>query len=195
MSTAVDAEVLRAAFRDVHAARLHGFALLLTLGDRGLAGDVTSQALGEGARRVRELRHPERAAAWLRAQVLGYVRRRLRAEPDAASSAARLAAVRGMGADARVLRQLAALSITERAALVAADVEHLAEADVAMVLGSSWPAARRRVAAARARYLGATDEALWPGPDVEPGQPRQRGALTERVLLIAARTFSPSGPR
>src|ERR687895_367576 len=61
-------EVVRAAFRELHGRRLHGFALLLTLGDRERAASLASDALAAGQLRVDELRHPERAAAWLRRQ-------------------------------------------------------------------------------------------------------------------------------
>ena len=64
------AEAMRAAFRELHGRRLHGFALLLTLGDRPSAARLASEALADGAMRVEELRHPERAAAWLRHRVV-----------------------------------------------------------------------------------------------------------------------------
>ena len=60
-------ELMRAAFRDLHGTRLHGFALLVTLGDRAHAARLTrGDALAAGMAQAAALRHPERAAAWLR---------------------------------------------------------------------------------------------------------------------------------
>ena len=121
-------EDVLAAFRDVHARSLHGFALLLTLGDRPQASRLAESALARASGRVGELRHPERAAAWLRRHVVrgartGRLRRR--------APASRLAE---LGADAAMMRALASLSPRERAALLASDVERLDRRDVASVV-------------------------------------------------------------
>src|SRR6185503_21221515 len=52
------AELLGAAFRDLHGPRLHGFALLLMLGDRRAAGVASGRALSAGVARAQQLRHP-----------------------------------------------------------------------------------------------------------------------------------------
>src|ERR1041384_1046480 len=54
--------MLRAAFREAHGARLHGFALVVTLGDEQLAATLAVDALDAGVRHADALRHPERAA-------------------------------------------------------------------------------------------------------------------------------------
>jgi hypothetical protein len=56
-------------FVELHGDRLFGFAMLVTLGDRVLAGKVSAEALAKGVERISELRHPVRAAAWLRGEV------------------------------------------------------------------------------------------------------------------------------
>jgi hypothetical protein len=60
----------RAAFRDLHGSRLYGFALIVAMGERQWAAQAATQALAEGELRLPELRHPERAAAWLRRRVV-----------------------------------------------------------------------------------------------------------------------------
>ena len=51
-SSPTDAATLRSAFRDVHAARLHGFALLVTCGDGEAAAHLTNAVLGAHASRI-----------------------------------------------------------------------------------------------------------------------------------------------
>lgn len=181
--TPPDDELLRTAFRDVHATRLNGFALLVALGDRHRAAAATGQALAAGTQRVHELRHPERAAAWLRRRVLQSLRRgsvRNEAAPG-------LQALRPLGVDAPLLACLSGLSATERAALVASSVERFAPADIEMILDATPAASRRIVAVARARYLAAAAS----GDRASLGS----GPLTERVLLVASRGFAPSAVR
>jgi hypothetical protein len=142
-----DDEWVRAAFHELHGRSLHGFALLLTLGDLTHAARLTGEALGEGMARVDEMRHPERAAAWLRARVVrAATRRRVanRATPSV---------LRGLGADAAVTAGLAALDVRERAALVAALVEHLDQRDVATIVGRDGERLGDLLRAARRRYL------------------------------------------
>jgi hypothetical protein len=183
MPTPPDDELLRTAFRDVHATRLYGFALLVALGDRPRAAAAAGQALAAGTQHIHELRHPERAAAWLRRRVLRSLRRgiaRKRAHPTRE-------ALRPLGVDEPLLACLSGLSIVERAALVASSVEHLAPADIETILGAGPAATRRMVAAARARYLAAA--AKGAGAAIGSGQ------LTEQVLMVAARGFAPSAAR
>ena len=177
-------DLLRAAFRDLHAARLHGFAMLVALGDRERAGAATRTALAEGSRRIDQLRHPERAAAWLRARALRSLRRpSWRRRP---SDQQRLAALLPMGVDGRLFAALAELSIAERAAVVARLVEGLQPDDVAIVLGRSPGRARRDAARAIGRYLAAVT--------AQPAATAS-GPLSERVREVAARAFAPSGSR
>ena len=56
-------------FVELHADRLFGFAMIVTLGDATLAGKLAAEALANGVDRIEQLRHPVRAAAWLRAAV------------------------------------------------------------------------------------------------------------------------------
>lgn len=137
----------RAAFHELHGRSLHGFALLVTLGDLDLATALAGRAMGAGLARVHELRHPERAAAWLRAHVVrsaGRSRRRIRPRP---------ATLVGLGGDAAVADGLSALSILERAALVATMVEHLDERDVATIVRRDGARLRHLLETARRRYL------------------------------------------
>lgn len=178
MPTPQDLELMRAAFRDVHAARLHGFALLIALGDRAAAMAAAGRALAEGTRRMSELRHPERAAAWLRWRVV----RRLAARHPSGS----LSSLRGLGVDEALFHGLQALSLRERAALVASSIEGFAPLDVATILGVSPVAARRVAATARRRFAAAY--AASPSGEVS------YGPLADRVLLVAARGFVPRPP-
>jgi DNA-directed RNA polymerase specialized sigma24 family protein len=180
-----DEELLRAAFRQVHAARLHGFALMITLGDRSAAAQLAGEVLAEGTRRVHELRHPERAAACMRARVLRRARRgRARGSIETPSTDARLATLRPLGIGRSLFEALSGLSPIERAALVASFVERLQPADVEIILDANPATTRRIVASARARYLAASTNTV----DELPA-----GPLTTRVRSIAARTFAPIG--
>ena len=96
-------ELVRAAFRDLHGARLYGFALLVTLGDRGRAARLSATALAAGASRLADLRHPERAAAWLRARVLADAARTVRSPGRGRLVPEALAAVEPLGVDTAML--------------------------------------------------------------------------------------------
>lgn len=161
-------ETLRAAFRDLHGARLHGFALLLTLGDGSRAAGLAADALAAGIARLDELRHPERAAAWLRRRVL---------ERDGASGAApdggTVPALLELGADGPVMAALAALRPSERAALIASTIERLDLRDVGTIIGRDGPATDRVVRRARSRYL----DAYAAAPDAAPGS----GPIVTRI--------------
>jgi hypothetical protein len=182
---AVEDGLLRAAFRDLHGARLHGYALLVTLGDRRRAGRAASEALGAGARRAAELRHPERAAAWLRARVNRSIGQRdeLRGGPDETDRRAVLA---GLGVDGIAYAGMAQLDLPHRVALVAAEIERLEPLDIEVVLGMSGARARRMVAAARVRYLAAQATE----PIGVAREPRRPGELAARVRRVADATFS-----
>jgi DNA-directed RNA polymerase specialized sigma24 family protein len=148
------AALLGAAFRDLHGARIHGFALLVTLGDQARAATIASDALAAGADNAASLRHPERAAAWLRARVVLAARHRTRAR-RANAWAARRAALVSLGADAPTFSGLAALNVIERAAIVTLDIEHLDARDAEVVLSLSTGALERVAARARRRYAAA----------------------------------------
>jgi len=159
----------------------------VTLGDTKAAERAAGFALAAGAAQAAALRHPERAAAWLRARTLrllherGFMRRSTPVE-------ARRAALAPLGADETVYRGLAALSIDGRTALVASAIERFDPIDVETILDAAPAAARHAVAQARERYLrfaarGSADE-----PEEAPEQPT--GELASRVHEVAARAFS-----
>lgn len=176
---AASREAVRAAFNELHGPRLHGFALLLSLGDRPLAAGLTAQALASAAAHIDELRHPERAAAWLRGRVLRSSPRRHR-EP---SPAEERAALEPLDVDPAVIDGLAALGARARAALVAADVERLDRRDVAAIVGRSGAALENLLRRARHTYLGAWAAA----PTPVDGTP---GPLVRRIQRLAARTMA-----
>jgi hypothetical protein len=184
---------LAAAFRDLHGSRLHGFALLVTLGDRQLAERVAGFSLAAGASQAAALRHPERAAAWLRARTLRALhgQRPFRRSPTAE---ARRAALAPLGVDEAVYRGLAALSLDARAALVASAVEQFDPIDVETIIDAAPAATRHALAQARSRYLrsaaegGSDDE-----PDTAPDEPA--GELGIRVRGVATRAFSARDSR
>jgi len=167
-------ELVRAAFRGVHGRRLHGFALLLTLGDRPRAARATAGALADATERTGELRHPERAAAWLRARVL----RRARAAHDRPpQSRPDLRVLDELGVDGPVLDALGVIDMPERAAIIASDIERLDLRDVATVVGMDGPRLGRMLNRARSRYADAFIEAVDDGPS--------DGPLVTRIRAVA----------
>lgn len=142
------AEAIRDAFRDLHGRRLHGFALLLTLGDRPAAARLSSEALAAGSARIGELRHPERAAGWLRRRVVADARVARNQRGDGR-------ALMELGADEPVIASMAALDRLERAALIASAIERLDPRDVAVIVGRDGSALDRLLRRARERYLRA----------------------------------------
>jgi DNA-directed RNA polymerase specialized sigma24 family protein len=175
----LDHETMRDAFRQLHGRRLHGFALLMTLGDRALAARLAGEAMAEASEHAAELRHPERAAAWLRARVVRSIPRRH--EPP--SPAEERAALDPLGVDAAVTDGLAALGTRERAALIAADLERLDWRDVETVTSLRGARLERTLTRARRRYLGASV--------VTPvGGGLADGPLVRRIRAVAARTMA-----
>jgi hypothetical protein len=165
----------------VHARRLHGFALILTMGERQLAARASTQALTEAIRILPELRHPERAAAWLRHIVLNAVRK---ARPSTGlSSAERSRALTELGIGLTAMVGLEALSVLERAALVASDVERLSPIDVELVVGRSPNATRLLVHSARRRFVAVAMKQV----DVLD----LAGPVSRRIEEVAARTVAP----
>ncbi|HEX6129348.1 MAG TPA: hypothetical protein VF071_10035 [Candidatus Limnocylindria bacterium] len=177
--------VLQAAFRDLHGARLHGFALLVSLGDRHAAAAASSEALSGAGRRLSELRHPERAAAWLRARVARSLSRRGHpAEPEHE----RRETLRGLGVTDAAFAGLATLSPRERAVFVAAAIERLEPIDVEEVAGRDPAGASRLLNRARRRYLGGALAALDSDLAREAAWPAPPGLLAARVEKVASRT-------
>ena len=168
-----------AAFRELHGRRLHGFALLVTLGDRQLAARVSADVLAGAAAHADELRHPERAAAWLRSHVLKSLPRRLR-EP---SPTEERAALEPLDATRAAIDGLASLTVRERAALVAADIEGLDPRDVEVVIGKGARDLERLLHRARQRYMRA--HAASPVADAPA-----RGPLATRIQDVAERALA-----
>lgn len=146
---------LREAFRELHGARLYGFALLVTLGDRGRAARLATEALAASASRTAELRHPERAAAWLRRRVLARARQLPGSGGRRAPSADGRLALQELGVDPAAAVGLAALSVRERAVLAADSIERLDRRDAATIAGADGVRLDRLIRGARKRYLSA----------------------------------------
>jgi hypothetical protein len=166
-------------FVDLHGERLFGFAMLVTLGDGALAGHLTAQALRDGVERLDELRHPVRAAAWLRARV-----RKAAGRPAwghrRPSEAQRRDALQPLGVDAPTFDALASLDARGRAAVVATSVEGFAPADVYEIVGSD-----ERVRAARRAYLTA-----YLAASQARGTPPPEGELAARIRNAASPVLS-----
>jgi DNA-directed RNA polymerase specialized sigma24 family protein len=178
---AAPAELRRAAFRDLHGSRLHGFALLVTLGDQALAARLASEAIAEGSAAGDELSHPERAAAWLRRHVVRAARGRLRDSPDTAGR--RRAALEELDVDAVAFASLAALDVRERAAVAAHTVERLDLRDVATIVGIDGARLERMLRRAHTKAVESAGRAL----DLRP---HEDGPITSRIRAIAERTMT-----
>jgi hypothetical protein len=183
-----DDATLAAAFRDLHGPRLHGFALLVGLGDSRAAERAAGFALAAGAAQAAALRHPERAAAWLRARTL----RGIGQGRPSAPIESRLAALVPLGVSETVYRGLAGLSIEARAAIVASAIERFDPIDVETILGAAPAATRHAVAEARRRYMRHATLTSPDETDAPPDQPM--GELATRVQDVATRAISSGGP-
>jgi hypothetical protein len=175
--TPSDRDWVRAAFHELHGRSLHGFALLLTLGDQRRAARWSGMAIASGMARVDELRHPERAAAWLRARVVRVARKRASPRPDPSP-----VALEGLGASPAVVAGLRALDLTERAAFIGAFIEHLDQRDVAVIVGRDGGRLHDLLTSARRRYLEAYLRAA-------PEDPPFAGPLTDRLHEIGRQTI------
>ncbi|MEO8245689.1 MAG: hypothetical protein ABI622_01095 [Chloroflexota bacterium] len=176
---APDVELLRAAFRHLHGAHLHGFALVLVLGDRQLAAHLATEALAAISVDAPRLRHPERAAATLRAHVVNLARRQ---RPRPALDDERATTLTHLGLDRLAAAALGRLTLVDRAALLGGQIEGFAEDDLATILHTTPGRARRAQMDARHRYLAehfAEPAAL----------DDQLGGIAERVRDTAARTM------
>jgi DNA-directed RNA polymerase specialized sigma24 family protein len=183
--------LLQAAFRDIHGQRLHGFALLVTLGNQSVAAAAASRALREGTEQAAELRHPERAAAWLRARVMGLLPR----EPGRltrATEPARRASLRALGVTDEVFDALASLRTVPRATLVATAIEGLDERDVESIVGIHGHALRAAIRRARGSYIAVASAAMPPGGGATQTLP---GSLTASIEEEAQRTLGAREPR
>ncbi len=180
-----DHDTLRAAFSDLHGRRLHGFALLVSLGDAQRAGRATGDALAVGSRHAAALSHPERAAAWLRARVLGRLRHASLAR-GSPPTAARRAELARLGVDEATFDGLASLSLAGRAALTATTIERFEPMDVETILGTSSSATRRLVMRANRRYLAAVaDRPVSSEATPAGGLSRRVNGVAERALASA----------
>jgi DNA-directed RNA polymerase specialized sigma24 family protein len=177
---APSAEVVRAAFRDLHGARLHGFALLLTLGDQAVAARLAADALAAAAISTADLSHPERAAAWLRRHVVRNARGQMR--DSAAAAGRRRAALEGLGADAAAFASFAPLDLRERAVLAAYTVERLDRRDVATIVGMEGARLDRLIRHALSRAMESAGRVL----DDDRGE---GGPIMTSIRAIAERTM------
>ena len=175
--SAPSADLVHAAFRELHARRLHGFALLLVLGDRAQAAHLATGALAAANERVEALRHPERAAAWLRQHVVRHARRTRRGNRSVDPYL-----LNDLGADAGVVAGLALLDLRDRAALIASAIERLDRRDVAAIVGRDGSALDRMLRRARERYI---DGYIAVGP-----APVTDGPLTARIHDLAQRSMT-----
>ena len=175
--------MLQAAFRDLHGARLHGFCLLVSLGDRYAAGAAAAAALADATDRLGELRHPERAAAWLRhraARAASASGRSRDSEP------LRRETLRALGVTEAAFDGLAALDHASRVAFVAGAIERLEPMDVEVVAGKGPAETRRLVERARRRYLTAATAAFARSPELPFGNPDgPPGELASRIEGLA----------
>jgi DNA-directed RNA polymerase specialized sigma24 family protein len=167
--------MMREAFRELHGRRLHGFTLLLTAGDRHAAAWLASEALAAGTTRLDELRHPERAAAWLRRRVADRARVSRNVPVD-------VRALEDLGADGSVLAAIARLDRLERAALIASVVERLDRRDVATIVGRSGDGLDRLIRRARERYMRAHR--------TTPAEGGEDGPIVAHVREIARRAMA-----
>ena len=175
-------ELMRAAFRDLHGTRLHGFALLVTLGDRARAARLTADALAAGMGQAAQLRHPERAAAWLRHRVLRAAQRsgdpaRRRAGQEDRHALAEL------GVDGAMFGGLSGLTTRQRAALVADSVERLDRGDVATIVGFNGARLDRLIRHVRARYAAAVATTL-------EDETAADGPTATRIRAVASRALT-----
>ena len=169
-----------AALTELHGPQLHGFALLLTLGDQATAAQLAAKALATGAARAREHEHPRRTAAWLRHSVLRAAKRRHTDTDD--DEATRRVALEKLSVDGNAFAALSALNVLERAAVVASNVELLEPRDVATVVGLDEERTQRIVRDAVRR---ATKAAV-----AQPSGSEADGPMVTRIREIAAQALA-----
>jgi hypothetical protein len=136
-----------------------------------------SEALADGVARIEELRHPERAAAWLRRRIVTRARGPRRSE----SRETRLAALAELGADSAVVDALARLGRLERAAIVASAIERLDRRDVGDIVNREGAALDRLIRQARTRYTEAYASATGDAAG---------GSIVSHVLEVARQALA-----
>lgn len=179
VSARASSEALRRAIRELHAPSLHGFALLLTLGDRRKALALTADALAAADEHATDLRHPERAAAWLRSRVIAGAGRR----DSGIDAEARLDALGPLGVTDSVLAGLASLGMLERAALIGSGIERLDHRDVATIVGRTGDRLDALLRRARQGFLEGSAAS-------SDGTSGLGGPLTDLVRATAARALT-----
>ncbi len=183
--------MLRAAFRDLHGKRLHGFAMLVTLGDRRWAETLAAEALADGVGHADALRHPDRGAAWLRGHVIRALHRR-RKRGAGPTDEERREALASIGVDAAAYESLQSLDGRQRVTLVAGWIEALDARDVEGLLHSRPAVLARMLAGTRHQFLDAYQRAS-PEPAPLPIDPAASGPLARRIRAIAEQTMAPAG--
>lgn len=156
------------------------------MGDRAAAASAASHAMARAIPRLEALRHPERAAAWLRRTAVQALRAARPHEPEAA----RREALRALGVTEPAFDGLAAMGVRERAGFVADAVEGLDPIDIETILHSDAADVRRLVERARRQYLTASAASLGRGPahnDASADAPP--GGLTRRIEALAEATL------
>lgn len=168
-------------FVELHADRLFGFAMIVTLGDAMLAGKLAAEALARGVDRIEQLRHPVRAAAWLRGAVTKAAGRPAWGHRRP-TEAERRDALQALGVDAATYDALGSLDVRGRAAVAATAVEGFSPADVFEIVGSDEEvrSARRDFLTA---YLASSETRETAPPD---------GELSSRVKAVASPVYSGS---
>jgi DNA-directed RNA polymerase specialized sigma24 family protein len=169
-----------------HAAHLHGFALLMTLGDRDTAASLADQVLSAAAQD--DSSAVDRPAAELRRRMLHRMRiTRGRGSPTA--DASHREALEPLHVSSAAFAGLGALNPRERAAVVAAWIERYPREDLATILELDGDRLDTFVARATRRYLKAASSA--PGdvgtPDARMHEP---GPATNRVLAVRERLLA-----
>jgi hypothetical protein len=169
-------------------ARLRGFAMLVALGDQHAARSAWRSVLEAASRRRRPLDHP---AGWLRRRIMrrldhglwAHVERRLPAASEELE-VERRATLRAFGASDAVISGLRALSVPERAAVIAQEIEHLDPVEMEELLGRPDAARERFVSRAIRRYVRGAEAVLAE----EPWARRQAtGEIARRVTAAADR--------
>jgi DNA-directed RNA polymerase specialized sigma24 family protein len=178
--------------RELHGRRLHGFALLVTLGDQPLAGRLAADALAADDVGTTELSRPALTAALLRRAVLRLATHR---EADLELDQVIVgmnspvppvdgpAALESLRVDARAFAALRVLGIRQRAAIVATFVERLAPRDVATIVELDGARLESLVRDALHLATSAADANL-------PDQSTPDGPVVRRMRKIAARTLA-----
>jgi DNA-directed RNA polymerase specialized sigma24 family protein len=132
-----------------------------------------------GTTRAAELAEPDHAAAWLRRHVLRDIGRHARSSRPPGGRAA----LEGLGVDAAAFAALSALTVRERAALVANTVERLPAAGLATVLGVGGTRLDKLMSRARRRAVAAA--ASNPGD-----RSGDDGPIVTSIRAIAAQTLT-----